>query len=204
MKNIIVYDFDKTIYKKETSLSFLFFYIKKHPLSIFLILKSLIKISFLFNKFSLKNVKNIFFEFIKNNKNIDKDIKDFWQSQDKFFFPYFFEEIKENKKEADYLVLISASPDFLLNKIYKKLGFDVLISTRYDKNYHIIGENCKGVEKVNRLNEVFKEYKMLSFYSDSLSDLPLYDLSINKFYINKNGEKHKGIPKKNGLVDKWK
>lgn len=204
MKNIIVYDFDKTVYKKETSLAFTWFYIKKHPLSIFLIFKSLIKIFFNLRKYSLKNIKNIFFNFIKNNKNIEQDIISFWSTQEKYFFPYFFDEIKENKKEVDTIILISASPDFLLNKIYEKLGFNILIATRYDENYNIIGENCKGYEKVNRLNLLFKNYKILKFYSDSLSDLPLYDLAKEKFYINKKGNLKKGIPKKNGLIDKWR
>lgn len=204
MKNIIVYDFDKTIFKKETSMAFTFFYLGRHPKKIFVFLKSIFRIIFHIKSFSLKEIKGIFFEYIRNDNKIEKEIELFWEKNKKYIFPYFKEEIDKNKKEADYLVLISASPSFLLDKIYKKLGFDVLIATKYDKDYNLIGENCKGIEKVNRLNKRFQDYHLLKFYSDSLSDLPLYNISCEKFWINKKGELLKGLPKKNGMVDKWK
>ena len=96
--------------------------------------------------------------------------------------------------------MISASPDFLLKPLYKKLGFDILIATEYN-NYSIVGKNCKGVEKLNRLNNL-GAFHVLAFYSDSLSDKPLFDIADKKFSIVK-GKKNIGLPKKNGLIDKW-
>ncbi|WP_067140137.1 HAD-IB family phosphatase [Oceanivirga salmonicida] len=204
MKKAIIYDFDKTIYSKETSIYFMLFYIKKHPERILKVLKFLIKFIFSFKNSELKNIKNAFFEFI-DKKNIDKlndEIIEFWSSQEKNFFPYFKNEIIKNKKEADILILISASPDFLLEPIYTKLGFDILIATKF-KNFKIVGNNCKGIEKLNRLNEL-GEFEVLSFYSDSMSDKPLFDIAKNKYSIDKKGNLHEGYPQKNGRVDKWK
>ena len=52
------------------------------------------------------------------------------------------------------------------------------------------GNNCKGEEKVRRLNEVLKEkninadFKNSYMFSDSLSDKPLLDLVGKPYLIN--------------------
>lgn len=197
MKKAIIYDFDKTIYSKETSMAFMFFFLKRHRS---LIPKFILNLTIiLFNIKDLKKVKNIFFSIFKG-MDIENDINLFWEKEMKSIYPYFFEEIKENRKDADLLILISASPDFLLEPIYKKLGFDILISTKYS-NFTLIGKNCKKDEKLKRLNEL-GNFDVLCFYSDSLSDLPLFNIAKKKISINK-GNKVLGLPKKNGWLDRW-
>lgn len=197
MKKAIIYDFDKTIYSKETSMAFMFFFLKRHRS---LIPKFILNLTIiLFNIKDLKKVKNIFFSIFKG-MDIENDINLFWEKEMKNIYPYFFEEIKENRKDADLLILISASPDFLLEPIYKKLGFDILISTKYS-NFTLIGKNCKKDEKLKRLNAL-GTFDVLCFYSDSLSDLPLFNIAKKKISINK-GNKVLGLPKKNGWLDRW-
>lgn len=197
MKKAIIYDFDKTIYSKETSMAFMFFFLKRHRS---LIPKFILNLTIiLFNIKDLKKVKNIFFSIFKG-MDIENDINLFWEKEMKNIYPYFFEEIKENRKDADLLILISASPDFLLEPIYKKLGFDILISTKYS-NFTLIGKNCKKDEKLKRLNAL-GTFDVLCFYSDSLSDLPLFNITKKKISINK-GNKVLGLPKKNGWLDRW-
>lgn len=197
MKKAIIYDFDKTIYSKETSMAFMFFFLKCHRS---LIPKFILNLTIiLFNIKDLKKVKNIFFSIFKG-MDIENDINLFWEKEMKNIYPYFFKEIKENRKDADLLILISASPDFLLEPIYKKLGFDILISTKYS-NFTLIGKNCKKNEKLKRLNEL-GNFDVLCFYSDSLSDLPLFNIAKKKISINK-GNKVLGLPKKNGWLDRW-
>lgn len=197
MKKAIIYDFDKTIYSKETSMAFMFFFLKRHRS---LIPKFILNLTIiLFNIKNLKKVKNIFFSIFKG-MDIENDINLFWEKEMKNIYPYFFKEIKENRKDADLLILISASPDFLLEPIYKKLGFDILISTKYS-NFTLIGKNCKKDEKLKRLNEL-GSFDVLCFYSDSLSDLPLFNIAKKKISINK-GNKVLGLPKKNGWLDRW-
>lgn len=197
MKKAIIYDFDKTIYSKETSMAFMFFFLKRHRS---LIPKFILNLTIiLFNIKDLKKVKNIFFSIFKG-MDIENDINLFWEKEMKNIYPYFFKEIKENRKDADLLILISASPDFLLEPIYKKLGFDILISTKYS-NFTLIGKNCKKDEKLKRLNAL-GTFDVLCFYSDSLSDLPLFNIAKKKISINK-GNKVLGLPKKNGWLDRW-
>lgn len=63
----------------------------------------------------------------------------------------------------------------------------------------MVGENCKGEEKVRRLKEYLQEhnievdYKNSYMFSDSLSDKPLLDLVGNAYLINykKNNKNYK-------------
>ena len=60
------------------------------------------------------------------------------------------------------------------------------------------GENCKGEEKIKRLMAYLKEnnievdFKNSYMFSDSLSDLPLFNLVGNPYLINYR-KKHESI-----------
>ena len=182
MKNIIVYDFDKTIYNGETSTDFMLFFLKRNPKYIIRIFNALY--SLFYYKKNLKKSKEIFF------KILNEEINEFWKVKKDKIFSWVYDEIFENKKIADELILISATPSIFLDGISKELGFDKLLSTEFENlnevfNSKIIGANCKGEEKVRRLNNYISDYNILKFYSDSMSDKPLFDLAVEKIFVNK-------------------
>lgn len=209
MKKLVIYDFDKTIYNGETNIDFTKYVFKNYKKYRFKIIKSsIISLFFITN---LKKSKEIFFSYL-NNEKIDeiKKIRDkFWESKQDKIYKYFFDEIIKNKLQSDEIILISASPTFLLEKIAKDLGFNKVIATDFkitDKfNAKIIGKNCKKEVKVDKLNEYLNnvKYEVISFYSDSISDKPLYDISINKYFIDK-GILKKGLPTVKKLIDRLK
>ena len=183
MDTIWAYDFDKTIYKGDSSIDFFFFCLKKQ--------KSLIKhlpkigiLTFLYiiKKRTTKEYKEQFFAFLKGIENIDSLVLEFWQKQKDNVYEFFLNDEKVLQRPTIYI--ISASPEFLLKGFTKNFTNIVLIGTKMDKKTgKITGENCKGKEKVNRLN---KNVKIQKFYSDSYSDTPLANLA-NKAYIVKKG-----------------
>ncbi len=190
MKKIIVYDFDKTIYSGETSTDFMLFFLKRNPKYIIRLCNVLY--SLFYYKKDLKKSKEIFFRIL-NGINIEflkEEINEFWKvKKDKIFY-WVYDEILENKKVSDELILISATPSIFLEKISKELGFDKLLATEFENTNKLFdskikGSNCKGKEKVNRLNEYIDNYTILKFYSDSMSDKPLFDLANEKIFINK-------------------
>lgn len=190
MKEIIVYDFDKTIYDGETSTDFMKFFLKRNKKYIIRLpyaLKSLI-----YYKINLKKSKEEFFKILEgiDVEFLKSEIDEFWKENEKKIFSWVDEEIKNNKKEVSELILISATPYIFLEKISNKLGFNKLIATNFIKQNKkfvskIEGNNCKGIEKVHRLNEYISEFKILSFYSDSMSDKPLFDIAEKKWYVRK-------------------
>ena len=190
MKNIIVYDFDKTIYNGETSTDFMLFFLKRNPKYIIRIFNALY--SLFYYKKNLKKSKEIFFKILNglDIKFLKEEINEFWKVKKDKIFSWVYDEIFENKKIADELILISATPSIFLDGISKELGFDKLLSTEFENlnevfNSKIIGANCKGDEKVRRLNNYISDYNILKFYSDSMSDKPLFDLAVEKIFVNK-------------------
>ena len=190
MKNIIVYDFDKTIYNGETSTDFMLFFLKRNTKYIIRIFNALY--SLFYYKKNLKKSKEIFFKILNglDIKFLKEEINEFWKVKKDKIFSWVYDEIFENKKIADELILISATPSIFLDGISKELGFDKLLSTEFENlnevfNSKIIGANCKGEEKVRRLNNYISDYNILKFYSDSMSDKPLFDLAVEKIFVNK-------------------
>ncbi len=181
MKKIDVLDFDGTLYEKDSSKEFFKYCLKKNKKIILIIPK--IIIYFILNSLdliSIEKLKECFFEFLNYINDIDKYIEDFWKNNKKY--------IRTNllKKCKNEVVIISASPKFLLEPICKELSINYLIATDIDKNTgKFKGLNCKGKEKNNKLNKEIKEYKICDFYSDSYSDEPLASKSENAYFIQK-------------------
>ena len=81
-------------------------------------------------------------------------------------------------------MIISASPEFLLKPICKKLGIKYLIASRVDPSTGMyLGENCYGEEKVRRFKKQF-DTKPEEFYSDSLSDAPMANIAEKAFLVD--------------------
>lgn len=178
---IDVYDFDKTIYDGDSTLNFYIFCLKKE--------KSIIKnlpfqvlgyIKYKLKIISKTKFKECFYTFFKDIKNIDKELNDFWEQHE-----YKMKKWYENKDHKDH-VIISASPYFLLEPMYKKYKFKLLIASNVDKRTgKYDGLNCYGEEKVRRLRETYNDFEIDEFYSDSKSDEPLAKLAEKSYLIKK-------------------
>ena len=177
-----VYDFDGTIYQKDSSLSFYLYCLKKHPLAMIRFVPKQVWGIFLFflGKLSTKEFKERFFSYIVQFEKIDTLVASFWEKEIKHINDWYY------KKHKDDDILISASPSFLIDPIAKKLHIHHVMATEMDqKTGKIKGENCKGEEKVKRLKQYNKNIEIDEFYSDSLSDEPLAKLSKQAFIVKK-------------------
>jgi phosphoserine phosphatase len=183
MEKIFAYDFDKTIYNGDCSFDFWLYCIKVNP---YILWRFPIQFSvLLLNKFKLvstKRFKEIFFSFLKDfsSEQIDAAVKGFWELKKFRLFPWFKERTRQGKE-----IVISASPEFLLKDICTENNIDIVIGTVMDYKGNIQGYNCKGEEKVRRLNEVIENCRLEEFYSDSDSDLPLVRLSSKSYKVKK-------------------
>ena len=178
-----VYDFDKTIYDGDSTADFYLFSLKRHKKIITLapsLLGSVIKF-YVFKKGTKTDFKQVMYRFLRYC-DIDRDIADFWEINQSKIKKYYMKQ----KKSDD--VIISASPEFLLEPIIKKLDINTLMASSVDKHTGLYdGINCHGKEKVRRFYEVFPDGKIDEFYSDSYSDTPLAEIA-DKAYIVKGEE----------------
>ena len=177
-----VYDFDKTIYDGDCTVNFYLYCLGKYPV-IYKKIPEVLWFGLLFKLGIIKKTdfKSRFFKFATIIPNLEVAVADFWK-KDKSKIKGFYLDIQ---KEDD--IVISASPTFILNEICSILNIKNLYATNVDLNTgKIMGENCYGEEKVKRFYEAgYNEESIDEFYSDSLSDSPLANISKKAFIVIK-------------------
>ena len=181
MIKINLFDFDETIYDGDSTVDFFRFIFKKKPITILWLFVMLLFIILyglrIINKTKMKEVFYKIFTFIK----VDDDLlEEFWNTHDHKIKKFYIDRKHDND------IIISASPEFLLKPISKKLGVKDMMASKVDpKTGKYDGINCHDVEKVRRLNEKYESYEVMESFSDSLkSDRPILELA-NKAYLVK-------------------
>lgn len=177
-----LYDFDGTIYDGDSSVDFFKFCLKKDK-SIY---KMLPKLVIKFLAYKSKNItdtelKEFIFSFLKNFKNVDEIVKEFWKTHESKIKSFYLE------KNHDQDIIISASPEFLLKPICEKLKVKDLIASDVDKTTGKFKKpNNRGEAKVKEFYKKYPKAEILEMYSDSLHDKPLLDLAKKSYFVKKN------------------
>lgn len=185
IKKLAIYDFDGTLYRGDSSLDFFKFCLFKYKLNFFVL--PYVFLFFLLWKLKIvktKKFKEVFL-LVTNIKKLNQDVKEFKNINIKKIFPNILKNLKKDKKKVDFVIVASASPEFIVKEFLKDVKeVDFVIATKVI-NKKIIS-NCKGYEKVKRLKEKFgKDIKILKTTSDSMDDKPLYSLSKYCYMVSK-------------------
>ena len=214
MEKLAIFDVDFTLTNSETLMEFYIFMVKKRPRLIvyapFSIISALL---FVLKVFSAKKAKENFISFINGISEKDMELltKEFYEKRlSKIFYKDALYTLKKLKNSGCKIYLISASAEFYLKELYRIESIDKIIGTRFEvvngkHTRKILGQNCKGEEKVVRLMESLKkdnievDFKNSYMFSDSLSDLPLFKLVGNSYLINYTRKDNQGIE-----VLRWK
>ena len=175
-----VYDFDGTIYNGDSSVDFYIFSVKKNPLILCYVPKQAWGVVlYHFKRIDKTKLKEYFFSFLSKIDTAEM-VDCFWKKHQNNIQKWYLDQ-----RQSDDIV-ISASPEFLLKPICKNLGITRLIASHVDyRNGKFDGPNCKGEEKVTRLMREYSVSQIDSFYSDSVSDQPLADISNKAFLVIK-------------------
>ena len=174
-----VYDFDQTIYGGDSSVDFILFCCRKQPkLLAHLFRQARNVLKHAAGSIETTQLKAGVFSFLATASDVDELVRSFWAAHASKIRSWYLAQ-----KEASDLV-ISASPEFLLEPICRTLGIAAPIATRMDpQSGKISGENCKGQEKVRRFREQYPGAAIQDFYSDSLTDTPLADMAKRAFLV---------------------
>lgn len=181
---INLYDFDHTIYRGDASLDFIRYYLIRHPKLWYKVFSYIVVIAqYILGVKSRKQVKERAFSFLKDVADVDTEVEKFWEQHESRIVGWY----RARYEPSD--VIISASPEFLLQPIADKLGVEKVIATRMSKTTgHIEGENCRGEEKVRRLKLLGIHNDICNVYSDSQSDRPILSLAKGSGYIVRGSE----------------
>lgn len=172
------YDFDKTIYKKDCSVSFFFYCLKRTPkMWFYSFMLAIYTFMHAFKLMKTKKFKEKYFKFLKWI-DVDKMVEGFWEKETKHINKWYLDQMEDTD------VVASASPEFLVGGAMQKINPKAtLICTNMDKKTgKIEGNNIKGEHKKQAILEKFEE-KFEACYSDSVSDLPMMDLGENRYLV---------------------
>lgn len=123
-------------------------------------------------------MKSHFFVFLKDFKNKKELVQLFWKTHQKYITKWYLNQ----KQNTD--VIISASPEFLLKPLEKKLKIKKVIATKVDQNGVLQSKNCEKEEKVSRFYTSFPRQTVNCFYSDSVTDQPMADIAKYAYLVN--------------------
>ena len=209
------FDFDDTLAKGDSIFPFLLYCIKRGLAPKTQLFKA--AAGFLRWKIqpsSGRAVKEMTLSFIKGRtvEEMDAIARDFFRDvQQKFFFEDAAPELFHLREQGAKIVVVSASSDLYMKVLPEFLPVDAVISTvceTLDGRYSgKIGKNCKGEEKVRRIN-AWLQAQGLSIdkaksagYGDSPSDAPMLLLTAQPTLVNPKRKLVKRIP--DGRIVHW-
>ena len=125
-----------------------------------------------------------------NAKMVKRLSPDFIKQHKLNRFSWAAERVAAERAAGNIVLLISASPNYLLRPLVRDMAFDdVICSEMYAKSpwkYHFL---CYHKNKVVALNKWAKKNKItpviVRAYSDSKSDMPIMELAHEQVWINR-------------------
>ncbi len=175
---INVYDFDNTIYRGDSSVDFFRHCAAKYPRAYWSVLAaSPWLLAMALGLADKTRVKQRIYRYLRCVPDVREEVERFWLTHDGNLKDWYFAQ----KREDD--LIISASPEFLLEPLMRRLGLR-LIASRVDAGTGVYeGLNCHGEEKVRRMREAYPAVQIDGFYSDSRSDAPLAKLARQAYLV---------------------
>lgn len=177
--NMNAYDFDKTIYRRDCSVTFYLWCVRRYP-RIARRWPRLVCDAVLYR---MKRIdKHVFMErlyqYLHDVPDVPAEAERFWDANEADMHIWY-----KKAWQPDDLI-ISASPDFLIRPIAYRLGVrNVLASPLSPVTGLYEGERCHGAGKVRALRTAFPDAQIDAFYSDSLSDAPMARIAKKAYLV---------------------
>ena len=178
-----VYDFDKTLYKRDSTVEFIkYCYIKQPSLIVCAPKQILGALLYALRIIDVTTFKKYIYTVFAKTKNIDKKLNDFWDIN--------INRINNFYVHKDDDLIISASPEFIVGEACKRLKIERYICSEVDKlTGEVLGKNNSKENKVIKMKQLGYHLEDIDeFYSDSYKDQPLARLA-KKPYMIKKGQK---------------
>jgi HAD superfamily hydrolase (TIGR01490 family) len=107
-------------------------------------------------------------------------------------YPEVLSEVARHRAAGHLTVLTSASPEFYVSEMGKRMGFDLVLGTVLDdRGFFPDLQNHRGRAKVRRLQEVLPpayfegdQLRNCHGYTDSTADLPMLELCQHATLVN--------------------
>ena len=191
-KKIVFFDFDGTITTDDSLLKFIRFVVGDRRFLLGLVVLSPMLVLYKFKLIPNYKAKQYMLSWFFKGMSKDAFLKVANEYSlvhiDKILRPKAIEKINWHKNQGHKVVVVSASIEFWLRPWCEKNGLE-LIATKLEIKDDIVtgkllSKNCYGVEKVNRIKEIYnlKDFEYIYSYGDSSGDKQMLELAHEKFY----------------------
>lgn len=177
-----VFDFDGTIYDGESSVDFFKYTLRRHPKNI----RFLPRVLYMLSRYKrlkvspdelLTALERYGAEFLSSIEDINAEITSFWDRNEHKIKQFYL-----NDRRPDDVIL-SASPDFLINEAARRLGISSVIASKFDLENAKVIDLCYHTNKCRRFRAAFPEAKIDEFYTDSENDSAVFELADKVFMV---------------------
>lgn len=185
---VVLFDFDGTLSWPDSNMAF-GRYCFRHSIRpwMFLPLIGVCFVARIFNPGGLwwrQNTRR----FITSNM-VRRFVPGFVKQHKRNRFGWAAERVAAERAAGNKVLLISASPDYLIPKLVGDIDFDAVICSKMCKDkpwrYKFL---CWGDNKVYAMDEWAREHKFIPnvvrAYSDSKSDMPMMEIAAQQIWIN--------------------
>ncbi len=186
MIEINVFDFDNTIYDGESAIDMYMMLVKHHPF----LLKHIPTVVSAIVKYkraaiSIDEVLETYRDFLEEIWRSIDDLEEillneFWKKNFKNIKSFYFDIHTDND------VVVSASPELLLEEPCRRLGIRDCIASRVDMEKRQILFPCFRENKVKAFLEKYPDTEIENFYTDSKNDKAMMDISKNVYLVKGN------------------
>ncbi|PTB96544.1 HAD-IB family hydrolase [Marivirga lumbricoides] len=192
MKNLVLFDFDGTISKKDSMIEFLKYYSGKTKFYLTFLghIHWIIGMHLgIIEKWRVK--QKIWVHLFRNTNEVDFNQKaEFFSLHilPHILYKDALERIKSHKAGGDRVIIITASAANWISPWCKSFNVE-LISTCLEVKNGIVtgkieGKNCNGIEKVHRIKQLLSlsDFKYIYAYGNSKGDKEMLDIASHPFY----------------------
>lgn len=171
------YDFDETILKGNSVRRFFCYCFLRLPY-LFIYLPVLF-VAVIFKRCINSNTYyNMLTYFVKLIPNKQKFVTKYWDKHINKIKQWYYDQQKEDD------IIISASPSYLVEEACRRIGVRCIATPVDLKTSKVIGGNhCYGAQKPKFFREQFGDAQLETFYSDSMSDEPMFKLARRGYLV---------------------
>ena len=180
-----VYDFDNTIYNGESFVDLFIMVLCKDP-TLLRYVPTMIsgivqyKTGTLRLETALEQYSKPFEEYVSALSDIDALVDEFWDKHMHKIKP-FYDQVR-----SDDDLVISASPQIVVDEVCRRLGIKRCIGTQFDRKTGKLGRVCFRENKIAAFREAYPDAHISALYTDSMHDKPLMDISDSVYFVKGN------------------
>lgn len=209
MQRVAVFDFDGTIIYGDSVVNMLQIGRRQGKVSFPLLMKAAVAGALyhlgIISAIASKRAAHAFLAGM-NESDREEFLREFAQSLVNRARPEAIRQLNAHKKAGDHVILCSASGECYMQYVAPLLHVDALLCTPCDEKGLPCGDNCRGKEKVRRVNAYLKDAGMenavlTAGYGDTLGDAPILRKCENPVLVRPKKKLKKAMP--DATVANW-